>query len=84
LQFEASLGKKVSETPILINKLGVVVYICGPSYVGGIGKRINILAGPRETPGDYIWCWGHDFSDREPTLQMQDPEFKPQYCSLLP
>jgi hypothetical protein len=28
-------GQKVRETPISINKLGVMVHICGPSYLGG-------------------------------------------------
>jgi hypothetical protein len=33
---------KVSETPISINKLGVVVHFCNPSYVRGIDMAIKI------------------------------------------
>jgi hypothetical protein len=33
-------GQKVSKTPFSINKLGMVVCSCNPSYVGGIGSRI--------------------------------------------
>jgi hypothetical protein len=34
-RLEASLGKKVSETPISISKPGVAACSCHPSYVGG-------------------------------------------------
>jgi hypothetical protein len=37
-QFEAILGKKVSENLYLKNKLGMVVQACNPSYSGGIGR----------------------------------------------
>jgi hypothetical protein len=34
LQFEASLGNKISETPISIYELGVVVHVCKSRYEG--------------------------------------------------
>jgi hypothetical protein len=37
LQFKASLGKKVGETPISTNKLSLVY--CNPRYEGGIGRK---------------------------------------------
>jgi hypothetical protein len=40
LQFEESLSKNVSKTLISTDKLGMVVHICGPSYMGGLGRRI--------------------------------------------
>jgi hypothetical protein len=42
-----SLGKKLAD-PILANKLGMAVYTCHPSYVGGIGRRIASEAGPKQ------------------------------------
>jgi hypothetical protein len=41
-QFEASLGKKVSEIPISTNKLVVVIHTDNHSYMGGIGRRIKV------------------------------------------
>jgi hypothetical protein len=36
-------GQKVSETlPTPKNKLGVVVHVCNPSHLGGIGRRIMV------------------------------------------
>jgi hypothetical protein len=40
LLFKASPSKKVSETPISTNELGVMVCACHPSYSGGIGLRL--------------------------------------------
>jgi hypothetical protein len=40
-----SAWAKVSETPTSINKSDVVALICGPSYVGGIGRRTSVYIG---------------------------------------
>jgi hypothetical protein len=40
--------QKLSETPISINKLGSAVNVCGPSSMGGTGRRI--LSQPRHYP----------------------------------
>jgi hypothetical protein len=39
--FKASLGKKLVR-PISINKPGMMVHICNPSYMGGIHRRIVV------------------------------------------
>jgi hypothetical protein len=44
LQFDTSLNKKVSKTPISTNKPGIVVYTCGPSSTGGIDRRSMVQA----------------------------------------
>jgi hypothetical protein len=36
------LGQKVSKTSISTNKLGVLLHICSPTYVGDGGRRITI------------------------------------------
>jgi hypothetical protein len=48
LQFEATLGKKVSEIPISTSRLIIVVYCYNPSYMGGIGKRLTVQDWPWE------------------------------------
>jgi hypothetical protein len=48
LQFEASLGKKVSEAPIATSKLVMVVLIYDLSYAGGIGRRIVVSGCSRQ------------------------------------
>jgi hypothetical protein len=35
-------GQKVSETPISVKKLVVVVYTCDPRYAGGKGRMIVV------------------------------------------
>jgi hypothetical protein len=63
--------KKVSETPIWTNNLGIVVYICNPSYweayIGGLQSKTGSLA----KTWDFIWkitkikkVWGCGSSDR--------------------
>jgi hypothetical protein len=42
IMVESHPGQNNSKTPISTNKLGVVVSICGPSYVGGMGRRIMV------------------------------------------
>jgi hypothetical protein len=37
-------GQKASETPFSINKPGMVLHACGPSYKEGIGRRIIVQA----------------------------------------
>jgi hypothetical protein len=32
-------SKKVNEIPISTSKLGMMVQVCDPSYMGGIGRR---------------------------------------------
>jgi hypothetical protein len=46
LLFENSLGKKKLARLCLENKPGMVVYICNPSYTGGIDRRIAIQDWP--------------------------------------
>jgi hypothetical protein len=43
--FDVSMYKKFLR-PYLKNKLGVVVYICHPSYVVGRGRRIMVVGWP--------------------------------------
>jgi hypothetical protein len=42
--YRGQLGQKVSETPTSINKLGVVIHSCKPSFTGGISRRITVQA----------------------------------------
>jgi hypothetical protein len=37
----ANNNKTISEAPMSINKPGVVVCACNPSYAGGIDRRIK-------------------------------------------
>jgi hypothetical protein len=46
-QFSASLGKKVTNTPVSTNKPGIGVHACNPSYSGGIGRRITVQGQPQ-------------------------------------
>jgi hypothetical protein len=39
---EASLTKSETPHPILTNKLGMGVYNCNSSYMGGRGRRITV------------------------------------------
>jgi hypothetical protein len=41
-QFKASLGKKLSEIPISINKVAMVVYAYDPQLPEGIGRRTMV------------------------------------------
>jgi hypothetical protein len=36
------LKKKKKQDPISKNKLGIVAYICNPSHMGGICRRIMV------------------------------------------
>jgi hypothetical protein len=45
--------KKISQTPILTNKLGVVVPAGNPSYVGSIHRKITVT-GQLDTKKDPI------------------------------
>jgi hypothetical protein len=45
--FEASPGKKVSESTISTNKPDIVVHACHPSYVTGIDRRIIVRGQPQ-------------------------------------
>jgi hypothetical protein len=53
-RFKASLGKKLVRSPISTKKLGLVVYICNPSYVRGIGQWIVVCGRPRPKAHDPI------------------------------
>jgi hypothetical protein len=40
--WEVEIRRTGVKDPISIDKLSVVVYICHPSYEGGVGRRIRI------------------------------------------
>jgi hypothetical protein len=45
-QFKAA-KQKVGGIPISINKSGMVVHACHPTYEGGVGKRITVGGQPQ-------------------------------------
>jgi hypothetical protein len=42
VEVQGQTWQKVNETPSQQNKVGMVVYACGPSYLGGVGRRIGL------------------------------------------
>jgi hypothetical protein len=50
----ASVGKKVSETPISTNEPGTEASTCDPSYGRGISRRISVGGQPRDRKPETI------------------------------
>jgi hypothetical protein len=44
--FQGQPGKKLPRLPISTNKLGIVVHLYNPSYMGGVSRRIAVRGWP--------------------------------------
>jgi hypothetical protein len=51
---ETNLGKKSARPPILTNKLGMLGYVCNPSYIGCISRKVTIQGWPSKNARPYL------------------------------